>query len=135
MSDSGLARPYKSPGHVSLDPLIGPGRRPFRRPVPPKNRPPLLVLETRSSLAPTLDRRLLNQTILECADWGQITVSYTVLPLRRSSGCGGLATRLGRLATPKKRGQINALTCFCRRARRFSGARIAAAARDFGEAA
>src|SRR5262245_3589883 len=58
MSDSGLARPYKSPGHVSLDPLIGPGRRPFRRPVPPKNRPPLLVFDTRSSLAPTLKSAL-----------------------------------------------------------------------------
>jgi hypothetical protein len=63
-------------------------------------------------LAPTLKSALLNQTILECADWGQITVSYTVLPLRRSSTCGRGAARLGWLAAAKKRRQINSLACF-----------------------
>src|SRR5262245_49231 len=134
MSDSGLARPYKSPGHVSLDPLICPGRRPFRRPVPPKNRPPLLVFDTRSSLAPTLRSALLNQTILECADWGQITVSYTVLPLRRSFAPGLTCARSRWLATAKKRRQIKPLrlvrgsVCGCR------SAVIAPPARGFGQA-
>src|SRR5689334_18912070 len=125
MSDSGLARPYKSPGHVSLDPLIGPGRRPFRRPVPPKNRPPLLVFDTRSSLAPTLKSALLNQTILECADWGQITVSYTVLPLRRSFALGSPCARSRWLAAAKKRWQINSLRPVLGRVRGSRGAVIA----------
>src|SRR5215471_9304870 len=30
----------------------------------------------------------MNQTILCCADWGQITVSYTVLPLRLTPSLG-----------------------------------------------
>ena len=44
-----------------------------------------------------------NQTILRCAEWGQITVSYTVLPFRRSR-----ATKSPSLAPipPEKHGQI-----------------------------
>src|SRR5262249_32976693 len=47
--------------------------------------------------------------ILECADWGQITVSYTVLPLRRRSVAAPSAAVSGVFATPKKHRQINLL--------------------------
>src|SRR5262249_13525083 len=133
MSDSGLARPYKSPGHVSLDPLIGPGRRPFQRPVPPKIPPQLPVFyETWSFFALTLDRRL-NLTILECADWGQITVSYTVLPLRRSFGTGPAPRLSTAFATPKKHRQINLIIERWARLRGAHGALLAPTTGRLGE--
>src|SRR5262245_36132916 len=133
MSDSGLARPYKSPGHVSLDPLIGPGRRPFQRPVPPKIPPQLPVFyETWSFFALTLDRRL-NQTILECADWGQITVSYTVLPLRRSFGTEPAPRLSTAFATPKKHRQINLIIERWARLRGAHGALLAPTTGRLGE--
>src|SRR5262245_3000085 len=106
----------------------------FSAPCPQKKSTPAARLGTQSSLALALDRRLLNQTILECADWGQITVSYTVLPLRRSSACGRSKPRLARLAAPKKCGQINALTAFPSRRGRRHPSLIAATARNLGEA-
>src|SRR4029077_4238714 len=75
---------------------------------PPKLPPRCCFLETRSCFALTLDRRL-NQTILECADWGQITVSYTVLPFRRSCVRPRPTTLSTPLAAPKKYRQINFL--------------------------
>ena len=134
MSDSGLARPYKSPGHVSLDPLIGPGRRPFRRPVPPElSTPAAARLCNPELIGSTLNWRLLNQTILECADWGQITVSYTVLPRRRSGASNRLAARSRGLAASEKHRQINFLTRFRCKGWRRSGPLLAPTARDLGE--
>jgi hypothetical protein len=40
-----------------------------------------------------------NQTILRCAEWGQITVSYTVLPFRRS--CATVSPLLALLGLEK----------------------------------
>jgi hypothetical protein len=85
-------------------------------------------------LAPTLKSALLNQTILECADWGQITVSYTVLPLRRSSTRGRTRAISRWLAAAKKHRQINALSRFRGGVDWRQDTLIASTARDLGEA-
>ncbi len=48
-----------------------------------------------------------NQTILRCAEWGQITVSYTVLPFRRSHATVSPSPLP---VTAKKHGQIMILS-------------------------
>src|SRR5262245_34905672 len=80
----------------------------------------------------TLDRRL-NQTILECADWGQITVSYTVLPLRRSFEMRPLTSVSTAFATPKKHRQINLIMELWGRLRGAHGALLAPTTGGLGE--
>src|SRR5499426_3107118 len=77
----------------------------------------------------------LNRTILECADWGQITVSYTVLPLRRRSVAAPSAAVSGVFATPKKHRQINLLAAIGGASGGVAAHVIAPAARHLGEAA
>ena len=87
--DRRLSRPDKSLGHcaTSLGPLVGPGRPVVvGYPAPPVSQSPLrspLVRLGPSHVAHRLAiAGFMNQTIRCCAERGQITVSYTVLPHR-----------------------------------------------------
>ena len=110
-ADRGLARPDKSLGHVRR-PSIPSSAQDVRSvaDIPCPHHRPLRLLPSYARSLRWLrhgshPRRFVNQTILCCADWGQITVSYTVLPLRRSSTCGLTCRRSRRLAASKKHRQ------------------------------
>ena len=72
-------------GFDRLFDLLGSGSEADAAVYPPYNIERLSDNEYRITMRP---RRFMNQTILCCADWGQITVSYTVLPLSLTRSAG-----------------------------------------------